>query len=86
MHDVVHKAQRVVTADRARCRLDRIDTATGAPLALAGQRGHHARAPKSVAGSRSATQDHFSLRPEPASPVPGTTGATGRWSSGAGRA
>lgn len=43
MHDVVQKAQRIVAADRARCRLDRINApASGAPLALTGQRGHDA--------------------------------------------
>jgi hypothetical protein len=47
----------MVTADGARCRLDRIDTASGAPLALTDQRGHRACAPKSVAGSRSATRN-----------------------------
>ena len=75
MRDVVHKVQRIVTADRARCRLDRIDTTSGAPLALTDQRGHHAlRAEVRCGPQERHPKNHFSLR------------ATGRWSSGAGRA
>ena len=87
MRDVVHKVQRIVTADRARCRLDRIDTTSGAPLALTDQRGHHALRAEVRCGQqeRHAKTTSASVRNR-ASPVAGTAGATGRWSSGADRA
>ncbi len=74
MHDVVQKAQRIVAADRARCRLDRINApASGAPLALTGQRGHDAPRAEVRCGQqeRHAKTTSAASDAEPGRPGPG---------------